>query len=69
MNMLWGVLMSLVGAFFLVCASLKSNFVIYRVLSAKSKMLWGDNVHRFYQIIGAIIIILGILYALGVIWA
>jgi len=35
---------------------------------ARSKMLWGDNVHRFYQVVGAIVIVVGILAALGVIW-
>jgi hypothetical protein len=27
--------------------------------------LWGDNVHRFYQIIGVIVIVFGALVVLG----
>jgi len=51
----------------LICASLKSNFIVYRLLVYRSKMLWGDNVHRFHQISGAMVIVVGILVAVGVI--
>ena len=60
--------MAAVGLFLLVFASLKSDFLIYRLLVHRSKMLWGENVHRFHQVAGAIIIVLGVLWALGYIW-
>jgi len=65
MQMLWGSLMMAVGLFMLVCGSLKSNFIIYRLMAARSRVLWGENVHRFYQITGAIVIVFGSLVAFG----
>ena len=66
MNWLWGILIVLAGLFLLVCGSLKSNFIIYRLLVARSKILWGDNVHRFHQVVGAIVIVFGVLVAAGI---
>jgi hypothetical protein len=65
MHVLWGVLMVVAGLFMLVCGTLKSEFIIYRLMAARSRSLWGDNVHRFYQIAGAIVIVVGALVALG----
>ncbi len=69
MNMLWGVLMAIIGLFMLVCGTVKSDFVVYRLLVTRSRILWGDAVHRFYQVSGLIVAVLGILWALGVIWS
>lgn len=69
MNMLWGALMAIIGLFMLVCGTVKSDFVVYRLLVARSRILWGDAVHRFYQVSGLIVAVLGILWALGVIWS
>ena len=52
-----------VGLLMLVCGSLKSRFIIYRLMVARSRMLWGENVHRFYQISGAMVIAFGALVA------
>ena len=49
----------------LVCGRLKSEFIIYRLLAARSRILWGENVHFFYQVAGAAVIVVGILVALG----
>jgi len=57
-----------VGLFMLICGLIKSDFIVYRLMTARSKLLWGENVHRFYQIVGAIVIVIGILAVLGVIW-
>jgi hypothetical protein len=69
MNMLWGGLMAIIGLFMLVCGTVKSDFVVYRLLVARSRILWGDAVHRFYQVSGLIVAVLGIFWALGVIWS
>jgi len=61
----WGILIVVAGLFLLICGSLKSEFIIYRLLVARSKMLWGENVHRFHQIAGAMVIIFGVLVAVG----
>ena len=70
MHVLWGMLMAAAGVFMFVCGRSKSEFVIYRLMVHRSRILWGqgDAVHRFYQVSGLIIIILGALWALGVIW-
>ena len=42
MNILWGTLMTVIGLFMLVCGTVKSEFVVYRLLVARSHILWGD---------------------------
>jgi hypothetical protein len=63
--------MAAAGLFMLVCGTMKSEFIIYRLMVARSRILWGegDAVHRFYQVSGPIIIILGVLWALGIFWS
>jgi len=67
MNILWGCLIAAVGLFFLVSGTTKSQFAIYRLLVARSRILWGDRVHSFYQAAGILVAAFGILYAVGVI--
>lgn len=71
MHTLWGTLMIAAGLFMLVCGTLKSEFIIYRLMVARSRLLWGegDAVHRFYQASGLIVILLGVLWAMGIIWS
>jgi len=69
MNILGGVLMAIIGLFMLVCGTVKSDFVVYRLLVARSRILWGDAVHRLFQVSGLIVAVLGILWASGVIWS
>ncbi len=52
MHVLWGALMVVIGLLMVAGASLKSEFIIYRLLVARSRMLWGDKVHLFHQIAG-----------------
>ena len=65
MHLLWGILIILAGLFLLVCGRLKSDFFIYRLMVARSRILWGDNTHRFHQIVGAIVIAVGVLVGIG----
>jgi len=65
MHVLWGILIVAAGLFLLVCGRLKSEFFIYRLIVARSKILWGKNVHRFHQIAGGIVIVFGVLVAIG----
>lgn len=65
MHVLWGVLIVAVGTFMWLCGRSRSEFVLYRLMAARSKTLWGENVHRFYQIAGVIVIVVGTLVALG----
>ena len=52
MNYLWGSLVFLIGLFMFISALKKSEFIIYKLLVARSKVLWGENVHSFYTIVG-----------------
>ena len=65
MHILWGILIVIAGLFLLICGSIKSDFIIYRLIVYRSKMLWGDKVYRFHQILGAIVIVVGVLVAVG----
>jgi hypothetical protein len=65
MHLLWGILIVLAGLFLLICGRLKSDFFIYRLIVARSRIPWGDNTHRFHQIVGAIVIVFGVLVAVG----
>ena len=67
MHILWGFLIVLAGLFMLICGTLKSEFIIYRLLVARSKIMWGENVHRFHQISGILVIVFGVLVALNII--
>jgi len=65
MHLLWGILIVVAGLFLLVCGTLKSEFIVYRLIVARSKILWGENTYRFHQVAGAIVIVVGVLVALG----
>lgn len=70
MNVIYGLLMATAGFFMLICGTIKSEFVVYKLLVARAKMLRGagDTAHRFYQVTGLILIVLGGLWAAGIIW-
>jgi hypothetical protein len=66
MNLFWGILMIIIGAFLSISGFLKSEFIIYKVLAARSKILWGEKVHIFFAIVGILVTIMGLLFALGI---
>ncbi|MGB0596904.1 MAG: hypothetical protein ACPGLY_09450 [Rubripirellula sp.] len=70
MNILWGSLTATIGLLMLVAGKTKSEFILYRLMVARSRLLWGegDAVHRFYQVSGLIVLSLGVLWAAGLIW-
>ena len=65
MHVLWGALIILAGLFFLICGRLKSEFLVYRLMVARSRILWGGHVHRFHQVAGVMMVVFGILVALA----
>jgi len=65
MHTLWGSLLAAIGVFMFVCGCLQSNFIIYRLLVARSKLLWGKNVHKFFQVVGVMVTVFGIPLAVG----
>ena len=67
MNILWGCLIAVVGVFLFVSGTTKSEFVVYRLLVARSRILWGERVHGFYQVAGILVDVFGCLFAVGVV--
>ncbi len=62
MNYVYGIIMILIGLFFTISAFMKSEFIVYKILTARSKLLWKDNVHHFYKVVGIILIVVGFLF-------
>lgn len=58
--------MFLIGLFMLISVLKKSEFIVYRLLVARSKVLWGENVHSFYIVVGVIIMGLSSLFFFNV---
>jgi len=67
MNIVWGILTIIIGLFILISSIIKSEFIIYKLLVARSKILWGKNVHNFLMVSGILIIIVGILMIIGIV--
>jgi hypothetical protein len=49
MHVLWGPLTVALGLFMLVPGSSRSGLIVYRLMAARSGILWGGKAHRFYQ--------------------
>lgn len=64
MGSIWGLIIAAVGALFIVWGRSRSDFVVYRLLVARSRLLWGDRVHAFYRVCGALMIIAGAFIAI-----
>ena len=63
MNVVWGVAMAAIGALFVAWGRTQSEFFVYRLLAARSRVLWGDRVHGFYQVVGVMLVVVGLLWA------
>lgn len=66
--MMWGLLIAMVGVLFVWWGRSKSEFVIYRLLVARSRVLWGsgNRVHGFYQCAGVALVVFGAVLAIAV---
>ena len=67
MHILWGCLIAAVGLLLFVSGITKSEFIVYRLLVARSKILWRERVHGFYQVAGLLVVAFGVLLAIGAI--
>ena len=59
MNIIWGLIIASTGALFITWGRTTSNFGLYRLLVARSRVLWGDRVHGFHQVAETLTIIAG----------
>jgi hypothetical protein len=54
------------GALLVIAALTRTDFVAYRLLVGRSRILWKDRVHDFHVVSGVLCIVAGILMiALG----
>ena len=67
MQNVWGIVIAMIGLLMFLGGLTKSEFVVYRLLAARTRLLWGDNVHTFYIAAGLIVAIFGVLVAMGII--
>ena len=64
-NALWGVVLAAVGVMFFLWGRTESTNVVYRLLVARARSLWGDRVHRSFDVSGVLIVIAGVAYAVA----
>ncbi|MCR9201138.1 MAG: hypothetical protein NXI04_21060 [Planctomycetaceae bacterium] len=64
---IWGLVTAAVGLLLFCWATTQSEFVVYRLLVARNKSVWGENVHRFHQFSGLAVITFGVLLALRIV--
>ena len=56
---IWGLAMMGVGALMFLGATTQSDFIVYRLIAARSRRAWGDSVHTFLQVSGALVVLAG----------
>lgn len=62
-NVVSGLLMIAVGALMFLGGRTQSDFVAYRLLEARARLLWRSRVHAFLQVSGLLVIVAGVLRA------
>ncbi len=67
MHNIWGVMIAIVGLLMLLGGLTKTDFVLFRILASRSRLLWGDSVHSFYIVVGLMVALFGVLVTTGVI--
>ncbi|QDT57940.1 hypothetical protein SV7mr_04280 [Stieleria bergensis] len=63
----WGLLVTAIGLLIFLGGLTESNFILYRLITARSRLRWGDHVHRFSMVAGTLMAIFGALVAFGLI--
>ena len=64
MGIVWGLIIAVIGAVFIVWGRGRSEFVVYRILVARARILWGERVHGFFWVAGAMMIVVGAVLAI-----
>lgn len=64
MSVVWGLMIAAIGVLFIVWGRTRSEFVLYRPIVARSRLLWGDRVYAFHQVSGVLMIIAGAIIAI-----
>ena len=61
----WGGVMIVIGGLMALGGATQSDFVVYRLLAARSRLLWGDHVHAFFIVAGILVAVAGVLMLLA----
>jgi len=64
MGIIWGLVIAAIGLRFVMWGRQRSESGVYRLLVARARLLWGDRVHGFFQIAGAMMIVFGAVVAI-----
>ncbi len=56
-----GVLVAVFGALLVIAALTRTDFIAYRLLVSRSRILWKDRVHGFHMVSGVLCILAGLL--------
>ena len=63
----WGIPLTIIGLLMFLGGITKSDFIAYRLIADRPRMLWGNHVHSFFVVAGLMVAVFGVLVALGVI--
>lgn len=61
MNIVWGMVTVVIGLVLVRSSFRKSESIMYKLLVARSRMIWGKHSHKFLFFSGVLIVIVGIL--------
>jgi cytochrome c oxidase assembly factor CtaG len=61
-----GAALILFGIFFVVCATMKSENIVYKMFYDRSEMCWKKHTYRFHQISGFMMVLFGCLEIAGI---
>ena len=59
--MIWGFAMVVVGSLMFLGARTQSNFIAYRLIAARARILWGNRADAFLQVSGILVVLAGVL--------
>lgn len=65
-TMPWGIAMIVIGGLMALGGATQSDFVVYRLLAARSRLLWGERGHAFFIVAGMLVAVAGVLMLVAV---
>lgn len=64
MGTIWGLVIAAIGLRYVIWGRQRSESGAYGLLVARARMLWGERVHGFFQVAGAMMIVVGAVLAI-----
>lgn len=64
-HILWGSMTALAGLLLGIGGTKKSEVILYQLVAARSRLPWGNHVYLFHQVSGVLVVLFGLLIALG----